>query len=500
MKSHRSRNAQAILFVVIFALAFSLLGYGFGKNSAAQSIQRRNAELQHQVETLENANAGLDADGVRIDRMSGFYASRDPYNPSITTDAEFRQYCQENYPNNVYSSNEWTTEEIIQSYYDTPAIWSRCLLNDLFSDFYFTWTPDYQHCFILDPDVYISDEDETRPPLTSGWLCVDGVRVKALDQATYSMDPYDLIRDYQSGEWDGSLRRSADLSTTVRIDQWDGGYLDYTYSAWMYDRTTDPLQLAYTGFAERPWWQEPEAPAEAVAAITARGKDIALSSSTHKYGWCECKLYVDLPIGYDTSVFRSFVCVDGAGTFCASATEIKLFYRGEQLDSWPIGLQLETSNLLAPLAQDLHTSTHGEGTSVTYTNEYRDNLAYVYDGAQLIALRANGETATVLEQVGYAEHDAISFWGVDDQSRLMHWSLSAHFPTNRYPVTIATDVLEANFTDLILFRKTDGCYAVTTSYTDIYLSNGGSVQYLGTEDFGYYIRLYKSLDDVKRAY
>lgn len=196
------------------------------------------------------ATAWLDEDGVRIDRMSGFYRNRDPWGISLAeTDAEFREYCQVNFPYAVYPSDEWTAEEVIQSYRETPEIWG--FWTDSYSQdgFYFTWTPGYQHCLILSSGYL--PEEWAYGELDSGWLIVDGVRVEAYGPTLDTVEPRSLAALYRSGAWDGSPVRSADWGTEVFVDS--EGVLDYFYFAYSYDETYDPEGLAYTGYAE-PWW------------------------------------------------------------------------------------------------------------------------------------------------------------------------------------------------------------------------------------------------------
>ena len=77
-------------------------------------------------------------------------------------------------------------------------------------------------------------------------------------------------------------------------------------------------------------------------------------------------------------------------------------------------------------------------------------------------------------------------WGLKD-GRLVCWRVYA-FSSGDLPKAVAEDVVEADFTDLALFMKADGCYEVPhASYS------AGEVRYLGPETMGYYQRLYQTL-------
>lgn len=218
--------------------------------------QERLNRYAKQVYQLKEQLKPLDENGVRRDRMFEFYGDHDPeLEPDFVTDAEFRLYCQEKQPGAVLPTNEWTVESVLNSWQATPEVWGyydggggRCHV-------FFTWTPDYQHCFILDSDEpFLWSIEQEHEALISGWLVVDGIRVAMFDQETYDIeDPLELVRQYQAGEWDGSIRRSHDGSTTVEVSAYSG-QLDYDYTAYHYDERFDPDGIAWQQFAKRPCW------------------------------------------------------------------------------------------------------------------------------------------------------------------------------------------------------------------------------------------------------
>ena len=70
-----------------------------------------------------------------------------------------------------------------------------------------------------------------------GWFVVDGIYVRPVDPHTDSVVPADCIADYQSGDWDGTVRTSPDYSTQVWIED---GRLAYHYTRRLYTAEADP--------------------------------------------------------------------------------------------------------------------------------------------------------------------------------------------------------------------------------------------------------------------
>lgn len=466
------RSFARIILGAICMIVVLLLGVWLGESSAT-----------HRYQAEFNIFSGLDEHGVRVDRMSEFYSDRDPFVESaIKTDLEFRTYCQEENPQAIYPSTEWTSEEVLQSYYDTPEVWGKFTDRYSMQSFFFTWTPDYEHCFILDDNPYAAYESDENPPaLTAGWLCVDGVRVKPYGQKVVeSLNPFDLARAYQAGEWNGDEVWSADLSTCAYLDNWDGG-LTYRYEAWRYDETTDPLQLAYQDFAWQPWWQQKDFDAEAIATIDQRYRHLDLSdnTTTQARSYVNCNVYLDLPIKYDTSVLYSTIRLDNCGTFCITPTSIELYNKGELLEIWNYEFDPQHMSLMMPF-EDPPT-------------EYADDLAYLYDGEQLLALRSNDQSVIMIDYVCDASISNSEFWGFCG-NQFVYWSLSSHFRSRSQPEFLAKDVLEVDFSTLRLFTKADGCYLVSRWNEDRQTySENYQTFYLGTEPMNYYVEMYRKL-------
>ena len=461
------------------------------------AIERKEAEMAEQeaeIRKITRRELEVDENGVIMTRMIEFYGSHDPYcEPEIQNDEEFRAWCQENWPEAIYPYDEWTAEDVIVAWVEKPEIWGS-YTEDYYDDtHFFTWSADWEHCFILDAymtyDLFADDAEwwsegvkaEHKAP-TTGWLVVDGLRVQMLDQETYDIyDPYELVRQYQAGEWDGSNRRSPDGSTRVRVSSYDGGLLDYWYQAYTYDESADPLGIAWTDFDRQPWWTRADVPEELISAIPERRREwtdpwgeapnmMMLSSA-------DVEVYVDLPIGYDASEFVEIVKTS-QGTFCYSAEGVKLFRKGELIEEWAWASNTRESLMLMRFEEP--------------SEEYAQDLAYLYCGGQILALRAGGELEVVLENLQYVHYNDAVFLGFHED-KLIYWKSSVHYEGTTSPAVVATDVLEVDVADVPMLRKEDGWYAIVRG-TD----GGFTLLYLGeTEGLEYYSQLYKDLSSAR---
>lgn len=551
----RWRGWTAMILVFVMALTMLNVGANYGEKSGLEAAERRyvaelaekdgelagkEAALAEKDEKLAKKEAELrecqieaeilDENGVRTDRMSEVYTSVDPYGRSeITTDVEFREYCRENYPEAVLPTKEWTLEGVANSWLESPEIWG--VWTDSYNDLktYFVWSADYEHCFYLDVEVPIipvaHDTGEHRE-LVSGWLVVDGARVMMLDKQTYNIDdPYEMLRQYQAGEWDGSTRRSHDGSTTVEVD-WTDGHLEYQYEAWRYDQTTDPLKLAYADFEEEAWWKREGVSKELQVALGERNTQYASwnEDGTHGYDWLyRWDFYADLPGGISTGV-EGLGAIYGElrtqrGTFFMTSTGVWLYKQGELVDYWECELDEKTAALynrcaLPKTAEEIAqldatrpeiedesgAVTFGESEqqkAMEYANEYAKcqelglvspkDQVYAFTGSELLLLGEGGAVAAFFnETVTMPKDYSSTIWGLKD-GRLVYWRGYKYSDAN-LPKVAAEDVVEADFTDLALFMKADGCYEVPhASYS------AGEVRYLGPEAMGYYQRLYQTL-------
>jgi hypothetical protein len=551
----RWRSWATIITVIVVAVTMMCVGLIYGREDGFEAAERqytaelaekdgelagKEAALTEKDEKLAKKEAELreyqieaeilDENGVRTDRMSEVYTSVDPYGGSeITTDAEFRVYCRENYPEAVLPTEEWTLEGVANSWLESPEIWG--VWTDSYNDLetYFVWSADYEHCFYLDaavPIIPVAHDTGEHRELVSGWLVVDGVRVMMLDKQTYDIDdPYEMLRQYQAGEWDGSMRRSHDGSTTVEVD-WTDGHLEYQYEAWRYDQTTDPLGMAYAGFEDEAWWKREGVSKELLMALGERNTQYASwnEDGTHGYDWLyRWDFYADLPGGISAGV-EGLGAIYGElrtqrGTFFMTSTGVWLYKQGELVDHWECELDEKTATLynrcaLPKTAEEIAqldatrpeiedesgAVTFGESEqqkAMEYANEYAKcqelglvspkDQVYAFTGSELLLLGEGGAVAAFFnETVTMPKDYSSTIWGLKD-GRLVYWRGYKYSDAN-LPKVAAEDVIEADFTDLALFMKADGCYEVPhASYS------AGEVRYLGPETMGYYQRLYQTL-------
>lgn len=464
-----------LMGAVFVGLLVFLAGYLGGMMLPRDNNLKRIAELEATVQKLDLAAHGLDENGVSLTRMASFYKDRDPYGVSLAeNDAEFRQYCQEHYPEAVCPATEWTVEEVLQSYVDSPEIWGYWRDSYTMSGFYFTWTQDYEHCFMLDFGYSIEPDC---PELTSGWLCVDGVRVQNFDQEVGPVEPLELIEAYQKGEWDGSQRLSADRGTRVYVGS--DGMLNYYYTAYQYNRTIDPEKLAYTGY-EEPWWvAEDLDPKVAAAMADAEHYPFDGTNDVFAYGSVDVRLYVDFPLGYDTKGFYETRRRDAIGTFALTHNRVLLAKAGQVLEEWDLGFEVGEAKFLMSM----------ENPEPAYAKD----VVYLYTDERVLALREDGEVAVMLEKVFDYSDTAQSMWGFQGD-QLFFWDAAWAYESES-PVLVADGVLEIDFSRLRLVRRADGCYAIVQQRKDdnwVY-----ELEYLGEEGLDYYTEFFQSLEAAK---
>lgn len=419
-------------------------------------ITQKEAEIEasaKEIKRLERRLTPVTEDGVIAARMFEFYGySSYDRSPAFETDAEFKEWCQGNYPEAVFPSNEWTAEEVIASWTEKPEIWGCWSDNDYYyRATYFCWTPDWEHCFMFDAEGAMVDYDTSEHQgLTSGWLVVDGIRVAMLDKETYDIsDPYELIRQYQSGEWDGCLRRSPDGSTTVEVETYGDGPLSYRYQAWFYDESFDPEGMAY-----RCLWKT-----------------------------LDLRLYGDLPVGYEMG--GDAVLDRGRNsTRYMDQTGVKIFQKGEALYEWNFA---DFGFDCAPRRDKTVLFAAFENP----TEKYAQDVLYLYDGRdRLIALREDGSAEVILSQMVYKDARNGEFWGFQD-GELTYWRLYERF-ANELPTVVAENVLEVDFSGASLFMKADGCYVAARDYDG---DAPYKAVYLGPESPEYYMQIVETVYD-----
>ncbi len=452
-------------YVVTFVVVIGefIFGYTLAKSDA-----------QQQITVLKRQQNGLTAEGVCNNRMYEFYGAyaSEPEALTLKTDADFRDLCQKNYPQAIYPSTEWTPEAVVQSYYDQPEIWGYFQRYTGARSFYFTWTSDYQHCFILDTYTY---EDEMAP-LQSGWLCVDGIRVHPLyasEKIVDDISPEHLIQAYQAGDWDGHQLVSSDLSTTVYVDGYEGGELSYTYSAWRYGKDFDPDGIAYAGFDALPWWRSSNVDVRDLALLDSNsdGKALWQDGRVSAFDYVDYKLYADLPADFDWRIFTSMSQNSKLGTLCLAPGEVYLFNKGRVIGYWEFeAVDQKTMKLYYP------------------TNN--DALGVLYDGQDLWTLYANGKKELAFEQIVYADPENNRFWVITDKTLYRASFGEHHFADS--PEILSENVDDVYVSDNGLWApdliviKSDGSYVVNAT------GSNNSEHYLGPESPEYYIKIHQS--------
>lgn len=462
--------------------------------SQEQMLADKQAEIDAQADQIRSLTRQLTPvteDGVVAARMYEFYGyhSYDTA-PAFETDEEFKEWCQEHCPEAVYPTTEWTAREVIASWTEQPEIWGRWGDNDYYySGVYFCWTPDWAHCFILDAEYPYSMTDyETREhnELVSGWLVVDGVRVAMIDEETYDIDdPYEMLRQYQAGEWDGSPRRSHDGSTTVEVGVLYEGALSYEYEAWFYDESYDPEGMAWAEFAAKPWWFTKGVPEEILDAMPEhRRPDESetdwLAENRSIWSCLHTALYADLPVGVELGA-EAAVRRGGGTTRTLDAEGVRIFRKGEQVRVW----EFKDFNFDFEFRDGVSLLVGIEEVP----DEFADCLFYLYDGEErLIALREDGSADVILTDIAplTTRRDS-EYWGFHGR-QLMYWRLSPYTAYGKV-TPIADEVRECDFSGLGLYTTAEGCYMII--YDDENSCYAG--EYLGPESLEYYQQWYRTL-------
>lgn len=392
----------------------------------------------------------------------------------MQNDGEFLQYCLTNFPDaKIDNANTETYDEVIKAFSDYGYQWATFKLKDgrkelvAWEHKWFGW-----HCYAMVEDssiAWLSDDTW----LGSGWLYHNGVRVQAYDLATFSMDPQEIVKLYQYGYWLGMGYLRSDDYGTVAMN--DNGKIKYSYSAKFYPKDTHTV-TAYTDYDE-PWWNN--------CNSIGLNRIIASSYETNDSeasGYCETNYYLDLPIAYDPGkiyaadwYYRDFIMnSDSPGAFFLTDDGMLQYARGELLEKWDF-------TAASPEAEDCFVvpvrSEHGY-------------LAYVYDGRRLLGLKTGGKYDVLMNRVIKpampGPYD--SLFGLVE-GKLVYWYYDTY-------LTLAEDVIYADFSEVKLFEKADGSYAITGEdiYSEIRNENTWSIVYLGPESLEHYLQAYKVLD------
>lgn len=383
-------------------------------------------------------------------------------------DGEFLQHFVEKYPEALYPSNDWTSDEVLAFYRESPDSWAGYESAYLGKRFFVCLTPDYKHCFVVKDDEYGYGDEKA----AMGWLIIDGVYVTVIDeQTTDSLEPDVLIAQYRDGTWDGDLLRSSDYGTTAML-LYSGTELYYSYQKNVYLQEQDPQGLAYDGY-EDPWWYDDE-----LAEKYNVGKFCEWISDSGYESTIWVKCYPDLPNDFDVEQ------IVGTGTPMKYALDVLLedgrlqrYSRMELLEEWDLSGMTEMS-----LDDDV----------VCYAGHPFDSNDEVYylDDGKLFVLKTGGEVSLMLDHIdaidrGYSLRGSTLF-------ALEDGKLCAYDMYDGKVYTLDYDVLELNFEGMMAYKKADGYYTLYRVRGDGESDYG--TLYLGDESLDYYIQYRKNLE------
>lgn len=489
--SKRTKRRIFFASVVLTMLGLLMVGcYYLGYRKASESIKPQL--VTKETERVIKSGEAFDEEAAKRYMPEGGFSPEsdsmmlsecykssgvDGFCYAFANDGEFLQYCQENYPEAVYPSNEWTVEEVLDSYRNSPEIWAGHENRWTFYENYLCWTPDYKHCFAV-----IGDWHDADGRVRSGWLLIDGVRVCAVDEQTYSLDPDTLVAKYRSGEWDGRALRSADFGTTAYLDT-DQIRLSYSYQKYLYSPLQDPQGLAYDDY-EEPWWYDPEEAAK--YDVVDFGE---YCYDDHIWSSIYVKVYPDLPDDYDVQHI-----VDTDSSYSRKEPVLNVltwdgllqrYSRTELLDEWDLmgfGCIDLKSNRICTANNPLEPG----------------DVFYLRNGSRIYALKEGGEVNQILDGIFVKDDSAFDslryakIFVLNDDGELWRYDLE-----EGKTYLLANGVLETNFDKLMAYRTEDGYY---TLYRDYDQESGYLSLYLGTEPLEYYLDFWQNLEKANWRY
>jgi len=387
-------------------------------------------------------------------------------------DGEFLWYFQEKYPEALYPSNEWTPDEVLTFYRDSPESWAYYESAYLGRGYFICLTPDYKHCFAVKDDEYGYGDEAA----TMGWLIIDGVYVTAIDEQTAdSLEPDVLIAQYRAGDWDGSLLKSKDYGTTVSLS-YDQAELSYSYQKRIYSPAQDPQGLAYDGY-EDPWWYDDE-------LAEKYGVDNP-SELVYDFGFesrVQVECYPDLPDEFeverimDTETPPRLACTLDV---LLNDGRLQRYSRTELLDEWDLSGMTRVSldnKVMCYVAEPFSP----------------DDEIYYLDDSKLFALKTGGEVSLMLEHVdaidyGYSLRGSTILALEDGELR--------HYDMYEGEIGVLDrDVLELDFGEIMAYKKADGYHTLYRAYDDGEFGYG--TLYLGDESLDYYVEYCKNLSQA----
>lgn len=472
----------ALLLIVMAVLVVAVVGlisYDIGRHQMLTSEEAREIgrELVYDSrvkngDVIEKSYMPEGGFSFESDTMmlSEFYkeTSLDGTFYIYSNDGKFLRHFREDYPEALYPSNEWTSEEVLQFYHDSLESWAYHDSAYLGKGYYICCTPDYKHCFAVKDDDY-----NYGAGATTGWLIIDGVYVTAIDeQVADSLEPDVLIEQYRNGIWDGSLLRSKDYGVTVSLS-YDRTELRYSYQKKVYTSAQDPQGLAYDGY-ENPWWYDDE-----LAEKYGVGKYYEAVCDFGYESTIRVKRYPDLPDDFEMEQIvetESPYEPDCVLDVLLKDGRLQRYSREELLDEWDLSEMTQKS-----LDDDV----------VCYVKEPfgLSDVIYYLDAGKLYALKTGGEISVMLEHVDVVDY-SYSLRG----STLFVLEKGGLYGYDMYEGVVYMmdrDVLELDFNEIMAYRKADGYHALYRVRSD--KGPDYATLYLGEESLDYYLEFRKNL-------
>lgn len=298
-----------------------------------------------------------------------------------------------------------------------------------------------------------------------GWFVVDGIYVRPVDPHTDSVVPADCIADYQSGDWDGTVRTSPDYSTQVWIED---GRLTYHYTRRLYAAEADPQGLAYTGYAEDPVYRD----------LPDDLQTIVYQNATHHHG-CDqhdetviIDFWPDLPVA--TQPQAAIAVASRAtrnrdhGTYVALADRVDFYRYGRVCDSISLNV-----------APDAELILDVDGSVYLYSDAQLWQLDFSHQSAQPLA--TDPVCGLVTNQDGL-----LSFFTLSQSGELRLHDPSQPSSHGRILDGSVTKV-DVGSQVLLIEREQGGVYAADTLVS--LLANSDTILhwlYLGPEEHAYY--------------
>lgn len=482
-KRHKRHSwLHSISTIVAVLMVGSLMACGNRSTDEGNEAQAAPEEVTSQTVV---SGEGFTPESTTLLLRDIYYEAYDDWGPK--NDGEFVQWYQENAADKLYFSNEWTMEEVVDSYYEHPEIWVTYERAAVLQQICFT--PDYRYCFKLAFDDWDGE-------IKTGWFVVNGVRVAMLDEQTFdSVHPDDLVAKYFSGEWDGNIVRTHDGGVEAYLSGY--GALHYSVDSEYYTDEEDPEGLAYTGYAD-PWWWNKTEQKKYQYKYQYWGVD-GWSDYLEEYREEESgigerfylNVYPDLPEWFDLMTILLSERSDELGTFVMTKDGVMLFDKGEQVKQWTFDATIaEEIRPEDPFQWD----AEGCGLRVCGDKGTEGIFAHVYDGTRILDLRSDGTVEVAVEEI-ILRNDLMfreKFSWYATQFGLKGDTLVRfNFRTNRDEpelVVIDTGVLSVDFVDMRTFEKADGLYAISKDE-----NRDDIVVYLGQEPKQYYLDYYNML-------